>query len=131
MKDYTKYDFAAIKGAYVEIKTKSGEPVRGTLIDFNFNLAKAPIYIHESSNYVTGIPIAEIESLSAKIKVEDMSVKQLKRVLDEDVYNSIVFSRDENVIYEQMEIASELSGDYIERKFNDYIDCTEWGWKHE
>ena len=137
MKDYTKYDFAAIVGAEVEIHYHAGEPLIVKLINFN-NKAKILACVVLAKNAydmpvgrIDYTHVSEIASITAKIKVEDMSVKQLKRVLDEDVYNSVVFSRDENVIYEQMEIASELSGDYIERNYNDYIDCTDWGWKHE
>ena len=126
MKDYTKYDFAAIVGAEVRIDFKNIY-IAGKLVADNGQ----HVYIQTSDGTVTSIGKKLIPNLTAKIKVEDMSVKQLKRVLDEDVYNSVVFSRDENVIYEQMEIASELSGDYIERNYNDYIDCTDWGWKHE
>ena len=135
MKDYTKYDFNAIVGAEVEMKTRDG---KGTLWTVKGKVRlqdNGLVWVERSEGkpWNDCIIIREIVpgSLTAKIKVEDMSLKQLKRVLDEDVYNSVVFSRDENVIYEQMEIASELSGDYIERKFHDCIDCTDWGWEHE
>ena len=124
MKDYTEYDFAAIVGAEVEITTKNGEPVRGTLIDYNFNLAKAPIYIHESGAYVTGVPLAEIKSLTAKIKVEDMSVKQLIRMMDRMKYTNPKF--DENGIWFECS-----NGDKAVARFGKDIDCTDLGWKHE
>ena len=125
MKDYTKYDFAAIVGMKVEITTKSGKTTRGTLIDFNFNLVKAPIYIHESGACVTGVPIAEIESLSAKIKVEDMSVKQMMEFcFREGDCNYVVLYNDKTCIATCGKHAKNI-------ELTDYIDCTDWGWKHE
>jgi len=134
MKDYTKYDFSAIVGAEVELQVKFFGCHKGKVLcrwEYEGEPYLTILVCKPEGNHLSDIPVDEIVpgSLSAKIKVADMSLKQLKRVLDEDVYNSVVFSRDENVIYEQMEIASELSGDYIERNYHDYIDCTDWGWK--
>lgn len=127
MKDYTKYNFAAIIGTKVEITTKSGKTVRGTLIDFNFNLIKAPIYIHESGACVAKIPLAEIKSLSAGITIEGMSAKQLRKHFQCGQYDEVVLKGNGYAcVYEW-----HPDDKYDIRKvtsIHERVDCTDWGW---
>lgn len=127
MKDYTKYNFAAIIGTKVEITTKNGRTVKGTLIDFNFNLVKAPIYIHESGACIATIPLAEIKSLSAGITIESMNAKQLRKHFQCGRYDEVVLRGDDYVcVYEW-----HPDDKYDVRKgtsIHEYVDCTDWGW---
>ena len=126
MKDYTKYNFAAIVGAKVEIEPKEGHPYKGALV----MSTKTTIVIQDS---VTGLwrPLLKecIASLSAKIKVEDMSVKQLKKAFNLGTYEVLVFNEATGTIANRDVDGGELGHTYEELPFNDYIDCTDWGWK--
>ena len=135
MKDYTKYDFAAIVGAEVEIVLEEAkEPLIAKIIGYNPKTKWVHVIILEPHPcfWLGGRPesldCSDIHGLSAKIKVEDMSVKQLKRViLDEDLNDVVVFSGDAIDEHFQTDDLI-LSLDYIHRPFTDYIDCTDWGW---
>ena len=128
MKDYTKYDFAAIVGAEVELEFKDGSTYKGTLVaDFPELTA---ICVKHHLGIVKKMRNEDILSLTAQIKVEDMSVKQLKRFIKPSLnWREAVIIEEDGVHH------SILEGDYAPdddepmKKFTDYIDCTDWGWK--
>lgn len=132
MKDYTKYDFAAIVGAEVSVLLKSKVEYGGTLKI----VGNKTIFLLMNDNPLTlegrWVAIEDIVpgSLTAKIKVEDMSVKQLKRLteeekerFDEDVL-VVLCMKQKTMFYDNGKFSL-----YDGRTFNNYIDCTDWGWK--
>lgn len=130
MKDYTKYDFAAIVGAEVEIELKDGSTYKGMLVaDIPEQTA---FCVKHHLGIVKKMCNEDILTLTAKIKVEDMSVKQLKRFIKPCRGGSevMVIAKD-GVHHSILDSCDELSYDYDEfdESFADYIDCTEWGWQ--
>lgn len=132
MKDYTKYDFAAIVGAEVRIKyDNNADPYNGIVLGlFGEGQLSKPIILlktssiwYEAGDVITQLP-CNILSLSAKIKVEDMTLKQLLRMMDEYKYRSPKL--DENGIWFECS-----NGDKAVARFGKDIDCADWGWKHE
>ena len=137
MKDYTKYDFAAIVGAEVEIVLKDvKEPLVAKIIGYDLKTKQVYVIVIEPHPcfWLNGRPetlcCSDINSLTAKIKVEDMSVKQLKRLLR--TYPAMgqehIFVIAENGVHHSIMTTWEEVG---KQDFTDYIDCTDWGWKHE
>lgn len=126
MKDYTKYDFAAIKGAYVEMEIAPTEDpaIHATINGMVVYQDPTSILVLRKSGTVTCFLRSEIVpgSLSARIKVEDMSLKQLIRMMDRMKYTNPKF--DENGIWFECS-----NGDKAVARFGKYIDCTDWGWK--
>lgn len=88
MKDYTKYDFAAIVGAKVEIETET-YPYKGILVCKRDALTssvyeKLSILEREGDHcFEYGVPIDEIVSLEATMKPKDMNQEQLHRLAEE------------------------------------------------
>ena len=134
MKDYTKYDFAAIVGAEVSILLKSKIEYGGTLILVDKKNGAIFLLMNDNSLALEGrwFSMEEIKSLTAKIKVEDMSVKQLKRLTEEEKdrfdegkdVSVVLCMKQKTMFYDEGEDAL-----YDGRTFNNYIDCTDWGWK--
>lgn len=119
MKDYTKYDFAAIKGAYVEMDIA---PVENPTIHVAINgiiVYQDPklILVLRNNATVTCFFRSEILSLSAKIKVEDMTIKQLR---SQEKYKDFLCSSN---------FAQEALAHGNINVFDGYIDCTDWGWR--
>lgn len=140
MKDYTKYDFAAIVGAEVRIKyDNNDDPYNGIVLGlYGEGQLSKPIILLETSSlwYVKGEVITQnpcnIISLTAKIKVEDMSVKQLRRLLEpyKKPYEKHGFIIDEDGVHHvNLYLCDSLDDVEPMKLFTDYIDCTEWGWK--
>ena len=147
MKDYTKYNFAAIIGAEVEIHYHAGEPLIVKLINFN-NKAKILACVVLAKNAydmpvgrIDYTHVSQIASINAKIKVEDMALKQIKRHAEtlkdkngeKEVYfmvNSDVLPNEENKI---LFFGTDTIGDRYRTevwlKLSDTIDCTDWGWR--
>lgn len=145
MKDYTKYDFAAIVGAEVEITQYGGHKYSGTLKLVGRQNGAILLYPSDEKKPAYWFVIEDIVpgSLTAKIKVEDMSLKQITRHAEalknkngeKEVYfmvNSDVLPNEENQI---LFFGTDTIGDRYRTevwlKLSDYIDCTDWGWKHE
>lgn len=143
MKDYTKYDFAAIVGAEVEIRYRlDEEPLIVKLIHFDSETKILTLLAKKQNDVPVGfIHASEIISITAKIKVEDMTLKQIKHYAEilknkngeKEVYfmiNSDVLPNEENQI---LFFGTDTIGDRYRTevwlKFSDTIDCTEWGWK--
>lgn len=127
MKDYTKYDFAAIVGAEVEIDY-GGRDVSGVLV----SQTEKTIYLNTGNNplYLSLFYKHNIRSLTAKIKVEDMSVKQLKRFIKPALnWREVVMIAEDGVHHSILEMCDEPVDDEPVKSFTDYIDCTDWGWK--
>lgn len=131
MKDYTKYDFDAIVGAEVEITQKDGRKSSGTFKLVGRHNGAVLLYPSDKKKPVDWVLIKNIASLTAKIKVEDMSVKQLKKAFNLGTYEVLVFNEATGTIANRDVDGGELGHTYEELPFNDYIDCTDWGWKHE
>ena len=127
MKDYTKYDFAAIVGAEVSILLKSKIEYGGTLK----LISNKAIFLLMNDNPLAlegrWFSMEEITSLTAKIKVEDMTPNQLKRRFQFDCKYPVVLVNDKvfscHINNEKIDaVCGEIS-------IHDYIDCTDWGWK--
>ena len=124
MKDYTKYNFNAIRGACVEMDARDG---KGTFIHPRGKIVyqeKNTILIESEGKLVNRYYIYDIVpgSLSAKIKVEDMSLRQHIRFMETENFvrakfdeNNIGFKNEDGCLYLYF--------------LDAYIDCTEWGWK--
>ena len=136
MKDYTKYDFEAIRGAYVEMEVAPAEnpaihaAISGMVVYQDPNL----ILVLRNSGTVTGFFRSEIvpDSLSARIKVEDMSVKQLKRFIKPRMCcREAMLIAEDGVHHSLRDSYGEITYDYDEfdKSFADYVDCTDWGWR--
>ena len=135
MKDYTKYDFAAIVGAEVEIHYHAGEPLIVKLINFN-NKAKILACVVLAKNAydmpvgrIDYTHVSEIASITAKIKVEDATLQQLKKHFQLSRNDSLVFDNDR--VFSCLIIEGEFEDFYDDVFVHDYIDCTDWGWEHE
>ena len=131
MKDYTKYDFAAIVGAEVEIHYHAGEPLIVKLINFNNKTKIIACVVLAKNAYdipvgrIDYTHVSEIASINAKIKVEDMSVKQMMEFcFHEGNCNYVVLYNDKTCVSTCGKHAKNI-------ELTDYIDCTDWGWKHE
>jgi len=142
--DYTKYNFNAITGAevemqygYSEIFGKVAYSTDDAVIIQSKDCAIHPVY--KSSHIMVSKGI--IVSLSAKIKVEDMNLRQIKHYAEalknkngeKEVYfmvNSDVLPNEENKI---LFFGTDTIGDRYRTevwlKFSDTIDCAEWGWQ--
>jgi hypothetical protein len=139
--DYTKYNFNAIAGAEVEIENQRkifGKVVCSTDEAVAIQLTKNVGVMRKGE---TMFLVKEtILSLSAKIKVEDMSLRQIKHYAEalknkngeKEVYfmvNSDVLPNEENKI---LFFGTDTIGDRYRTevwlKFSDTIDCAEWGW---
>lgn len=119
--DYAEYDFNVIVGAKVKIVSNNGYAYTGTLVMSNDLLIGLTIGITGVFHYELK---TNILSLTAKIKVEDMSVNQVIRMMEEHKYRSPKL--DENGIWFECS-----NGDKAVARFGKEIDCTDWGWKHE
>lgn len=137
MKDYTKYYFAAIVGAEVSVLLKNKVEWGGTLIVVDDK--EIFLLINDNPLALEGhwFAIKDIipGSLHAKIKVEDMSVKQLKCLAEDE---KDFFDKDEGEVQVILDMKRKMlffeNGLLAldrEHTFGKYIDCTEWGWKHE
>lgn len=130
MKDYTKYDFGAIVGAKVEITQNGGHKYSGTLKLVGRQNGAILLYPSDEKKPAYWVVIEDIVpgSLSARIKVEDMSVNQLKRLLEtyQDPVSEHAFVITEDGVYHSVLSALKEIG---KQDFTDYIDCTDWGWK--
>ena len=137
MKDYTKYDFAAIVGAEVEVNIRFFPRHKGKVLcrwEYEGKPYLTILVCEPNGSHLCDIPVDEIVpgSLTAKIKVEDMSVKQLKRFIDSSSsWYEIVMIAEDGVHHSILEMCDEPTDDMPVKSFTDYIDCTEWGWKHE
>ena len=137
MKDYTKYDFAAIVGAEVETTQKDGRKSSGTLKAIGRQNGAILLYPSDEKKLVDWVLIKDILSLTAKIKVEDMTAKQLKRFANIQGELSGIL----DVVIRFKEKRIEIFAGWDEKRcvhlfseqhgLDDYIDCTDWGWKHE
>ena len=151
MKDYTKYDFAAIVGAEVEMKVRDGKGscwnVKGKIRLQDNGL----VWVErtEGKPWNDCIIIREIipDSLSAKIKVEDMSLKQLhsyyKAFAEREGYEDYVVvirggeveEPSNRITYSLKRMDAENIEEFgpwtkdVDEPLDDYIDCTDWGWK--
>lgn len=145
MKDYAKYNFDTIRGAYVEMDVRDG---KGNTIHPSGKIIyreKNTILIESEGKLVYHYYIYDITpgSLTAKIKVEDMTLKQIKHYAEalknkngeKEVYfmiNSDVLPNEENQI---LFFGTDTIGDRYRTevwlKLSDTIDCTDWGWEHE
>ena len=127
MKDYTKYDFAAIVGAEVELQVKFFGCYKGKVLcrwEYEGKPYLTILVCKPEGNHLSDIPVDEIVpgSLSAKIKVEDMSLRQHIRFMETENFvrakfdeNNIGFKNEDGCLYLYF--------------LDAYIDCTEWGWK--
>ena len=127
MKDYTKYDFAAIVGAEISVLIKNKVGYEGTLKFVDEK--NGGIFLLVDYNPLEGrwLVIEDITpgSLSAKIKVEDMSVKQMMEFcFHEGNCNYVVLYNDKTCVSTCGKHAKNI-------ELTDYIDCTDWGWEHE
>ena len=126
MKSYTKYDFAAIVGAKVEFTAKSGEALSGTLI----LASNKTICLLQNENPFEGrwFAIEDITpgSLTAKIKVEDMTFKQLKMYFNFnwDVHLVLNAGEADTCRFDNGGI-NHLVGPV---SVSTVVDCTNWGW---
>ena len=108
MKDYTKYDFAAIVGAEVELQVKFFGCYKGKVLcrwEYQGKPYLTILVCKPEGSHLSDLPVDEFVpgSLSAKIKVEDMTIKQTRNLQNgKSTFNG-----------------------------NEVLDCTEWGWKHE
>ena len=132
MKDYTKYDFAAIVGAEVRLQVKYFGCYKGKVLcrwEYQGKPYLTILVCNQDGSHLSDIPVDEIVpgSLSAKIKVEDMSLKQLEKEFRLDCGRGVVINRKNGVI-EIRDFDCE-DGIYHEEPLTDYIDCTDWGWK--
>lgn len=127
MKDYTKYDFTPIMGAEVSVLLKSKVEYGGTLK----LISDKAIFLLMNDNPLAlegrWFAIEDIVpgSLTAKIKVEDMSLKQMMEFcFHEGNCNYVVLYNDKTCVSTCGKHAKNI-------ELTDYIDCTDWGWKHE
>lgn len=142
MKDYTKYDFAAIVGAEVELQVKFFGCYKGKVLcrwEYQGKPYLTILVCKPEGSHLSDLPVDEFVpgSLSAKIKVEDMSVKQLKRFAKIQGELSGIL----DVVIRFKEKRIEIFAGWDEKRcvhlfseqhgLDDYIDCTDWGWKHE
>jgi len=132
--DYTGYDFAAIVGAEVEITHNSGHKYSGTLKLVGRQNGAILLYPSDEKKPAYWVVIENIApgSLTAKIKVEDMSVKQLKRFIKpRRCCREAMLIAEDGVHHSLRDSYGEITYDYDEfdKSFTDYIDCTDWGWK--
>ena len=132
--DYTKYDFAAIVGAEVSVLLKSKVEYGGTLK----LISNKAIFLLMNDNPLAlegrWFAIEDIVpgSLSAKIKVEDMSVNQLKRFIKpRRCCSEAMLIAEDGVHHSLLDSYGEIKYDYDEfdKSFADYVDCTDWGWE--
>lgn len=132
--DYTKYDFTAIIGAEVTIVTHEGYEHVGQLVSTQLSpsdVEQLIIYLPEEDGCIL-INADYVNNLTARIKVEDMSVKQLKRFIKpRRCCSEAMLIAEDGVHHSLLDSYGELSYDYDEfdKSFADYIDCTDWGWK--
>ena len=152
MKDYTKYDFAAIVGAEVSVIIKRQVGYEGTLKFVDEKNGGIFLLVDDDPLQGRWLVIEDITpgSLTAKIKVEDMSLKQLhsyyKSLAKRDEYGDyVVVIRGGEVEEPSRRITYSFQrtgddGDVEEygqwtndsdEPLDDYIDCTDWGWRHE
>lgn len=129
MKNYLEYNFDAIRGAYVEMNVRDG---KGNTIHPSGKIIyreKNTILIESEGKLVYHYYIYDITpgSLTAEIKVEDMTLKQLEKEFCLDPQRGISVERKNGVIVIRDFDCEE--GIYSEESLTDYIDCTEWGWK--
>ena len=131
MKDYTKYDFNAIIGAEADVMTTFFSNRKGKVLCGWEHEGKPYLLIvvcKPNGSHLCDIPLDEITSLTARIKVEDMSGKQLKRLLGTYQTPGIehIFVIAENGVHHSIMTTWEEVG---KQDFADYIDCTDWGWE--
>lgn len=126
MKDYTKYDFAAIVGAEVELQVKFFGCHKGKVLcrwEYQGKPYLTILVSEPDGNHLSDIPVDEIKSISAKIKVEDMSVNQMMEFcfIDGDCNYAVLYN-DKTCVATCGKHAKNI-------ELKDYIDCTDWGWK--
>ena len=126
MKDYTKYNFDAIVGAEVEIGNQHkifGKVVCSTDEAVVIQLTQDVNALRKGDTMT--LDKGTINALSAKIKVEDMSLKQMMEFcFHEGNCNYVVLYNDKTCVATCGKHAKNI-------ELKDYIDCTDWGWKDE
>lgn len=129
--DYTKYNFDAIVGAEVEIGNQRkifGKVVCSTDEAVVIQLTKDDNALRKGD--AVFLVKGTILALTARIKVEDMSVKQLKRFIKPcRNWQEVVMIAEDGVHHSILEMCDEPTDDMPVKSFTDYIDCTEWGWR--
>ena len=118
MKDYTKYDFGAIVGAKVSILLKSKIEYGGTLILVDKKNGAIFLLMNDNPLALEGrwFSMEEITSLTAGIKVEDMTLKQLRARRNLFCF---LFGSD---------FAQEMVAKGNLDVLHGYVECTDWGW---
>lgn len=137
MKDYTKYDFAAIVGAEVKIRNEKGLLYNGKLLGGEKNklhLANFDILAVRTREFglIHFVSPSEIVSLSAKITPRRMNLEQLKKFAEDEAKqeNADEWSLTIDKKGLSFDFASEGHkgiGVYI--NVDQPLSCTEWGWK--
>lgn len=124
MKDYTKYNFNAIVGAEVEIGNQRkifGKVVCSTDEAVVIQLTQDVNALRKGDTMT--LDKGTINALTAKIKVEDMSLKQMMEFcFHEGNCNYVVLYHDKTCVATCGKHAKNI-------ELNDYIDCTDWGWR--
>ena len=151
MKDYTEYAFAAIFGAEVEIKTTENSPFEGGVVKGKvISSTDSQVFLElEIEQRLIFVLREHILSLSAYITPRKMTLKQLhsyyKSLAKRDCYEDYVViirggeveEPSNRITYSLKRMDAEDIEEFgpwtndVDEPLDDYIDCTEWGWKHE
>lgn len=129
MKDYTKYDFAAIVGAKVKITLVNGHTFEGALKLVDKKNKAIFLCPNEDLWEANWFLMEGITDLSAEITIEDMSVKHLKRRFSFDCKFPLVLVNDKTFMCHISD--GKIDDVYGETSIHEIIDCTDWGWKDE